>query len=203
MYTSLNTRPRPLSLRNIVKLSIIVFVYCLLGSLNLWIPIPDAWATLISPTAGFSLAILLVFGYRAWPAIFMGSLFTHWHATVYYVAATMAVGDTLETLLACYLLKQVARFDPALIRLRDFLTLVFFAVGISPLVSALINVLMLVVVGADTTALANSFTNSWLEDAFSYLLFTPAVLAFYHYEPIRWSWARVGEALLWINPWRS
>ncbi|MCB5206905.1 bifunctional diguanylate cyclase/phosphodiesterase [Methylovorus mays] len=196
MYTSLNTRPRPLSIRNIVKLSLIVLVYCLLGRLNLWIPIPDAWSSLISPTAGFSLAILLVFGYRAWPAIFIGSLITHLNSTVYYVAATMAVGDTLETLLACYLLKQVARFDLALIRLRDFLTLVFFAVGISPLVSAFINVLMLMVIGADPTTLANSFTNSWLEDAFSYLLFTPAVLAIYHYEPIRWNWARAGEALL-------
>src|SRR5262245_45020073 len=62
----------------------------------------------IWPPTGVALAAVLLFGYRVAPAIFIGALLANANSTVpFAVAATIAVGNTLEAITARWLLETV------------------------------------------------------------------------------------------------
>src|SRR3546814_128932 len=154
------------------------------------------YASLIWPPAGISLAALLVFGYRAWPGILAGAFFTEVGLGIPGgAAAIIAIGNTMEALAGCYLLRRIPGFDLALIRLRDLLALVVLAAGMSTFIGASVAAMSLYgfgLIGSDALPLV--FRNWWMGDALSYLLFTPAVLAIFYHEPLYWSKARLLEA---------
>jgi two-component system, NtrC family, sensor kinase len=71
--------------------------------------------SVVWPATGFSLAALLVFGYRAWPGIFLGNvcynflhIYLHSHSIVaaLFGGTCVTVGSVLEALFAAYLMKR-------------------------------------------------------------------------------------------------
>lgn len=190
-------RPYRISLiRQLMMATLLAFVYWGSAKIGILFALPDAFATLIWPPTGLSLAALLIFGYRLWPGVFIGAFLVELGTGVpAWVAGSMAVGNTLEALLAYYLLKRITQFDPALTRLRDLLGLLILAAGVSTLISALIGAGSLLLAGLiDQNAFSGVFSNWWMGDALSDVLFASATLAVLHHEPLRWRKAKFLEA---------
>jgi diguanylate cyclase (GGDEF)-like protein/PAS domain S-box-containing protein len=190
-------RPYRISfIRQLTMVALLAFVYWGSAKIGILFALPDAFATLIWPPTGLSLAALLIFGYRLWPGVFIGAFFVELGTGVpAWVAGSMAVGNTLEALFAYYLLKRIAQFDPALTRLRDLLGLLILAAGVSTLISALIGSGSLLLAGMiDQDAASGVFSNWWMGDALSDVLFASAALAILHHEPLRWSKTKILEA---------
>ena len=58
-----------------LMLALLALIYFIAGKLGLKLAFVNASASAVWPPAGIALAALLLFGYRAWPAIFVGALF--------------------------------------------------------------------------------------------------------------------------------
>lgn len=196
MYKNTLTTQRAFSTRALLTILLLALAYWVSAQPGLLFVTHGIYASLIWPPAGISLAALLVFGYRAWPGIFVGAFFTELGLGLPGgAAAFIAIGNTMEALAGCYLLRHIPGFDLALTRLRDLLALVVLAAGVSTFIGASVAAITLYgfdLIGSDILALV--FRNWWMGDALSCLLFTPAVLAIFYHESLRWNGTRLLEA---------
>src|SRR5690349_10836048 len=104
----------------IVRLAGLAAIYILTGLIGLEIDNVSHVATLVWPPAGISLAALLLFGYRMWPAVSIGAFTVNFVATAsLWIAAMIGIGNTLEAILGAYLLKHLFDFRNSLEREVD------------------------------------------------------------------------------------
>src|SRR5213592_1984902 len=90
-------------------ISVLTLLYFLVGKLGLKLAFLHASASPVWPPAGIALGALLVLGYRAWPAIFVGAFLVN-VTTEGNVATSLAVasGNTLETVCGAWLVNRFA-----------------------------------------------------------------------------------------------
>ncbi len=70
--------------------------------------IPPGNATAVWPASGIALPAVLLLGMRPWPGVWLGALLANSLTTVSLAtAATIATGNTLETLLAAWLCRRL------------------------------------------------------------------------------------------------
>jgi len=153
--------------------------------------------TVVWPPSGIALAILLIFGYRLWPGLFVGAFLANWatHEPP-LVAFGIAVGNTLEAVLGAWLLRHGVGFSNSLDRLRDVLALIGLAAGVSTTVSATIGVTSLCLGGVQSWAdYATLWWLWWLGDATGDLIVAPAVLTWLSGPRLTWQPRRLAEAL--------
>src|SRR5436190_24143928 len=88
---------------------ILTLVYFVAGKLGLTLASLHASASPVWPPAGIALAALLLLGYRAWPAIFIGAFLVN-VTTAGNVATSFAIatGNTLEALAGAWLVNRFA-----------------------------------------------------------------------------------------------
>jgi signal transduction histidine kinase/integral membrane sensor domain MASE1/CheY-like chemotaxis protein len=152
------------------------------------------------PSSGIALAAVLLFGYRAWPGIALGAFMANVTSNEPLLTACgIAAGNTLEAVLAAWLLKRVAGFDNALERMRDAFGLILLAAGLSTMASATIGVVSLCVGQVYLPALDRTIQWSdfgglwwtwWLGDAIGTLVVAPVLL----------TWASRRSPLPWHRP---
>jgi diguanylate cyclase (GGDEF)-like protein len=83
--------------------------YFLLGKLGLAVGSFGGTTAVFWPSSGFALAAMLVIGRSVWPAVFAASFMVHAAATgMIATAAPLAVGNTLEVILAAALVERFA-----------------------------------------------------------------------------------------------
>src|SRR5215471_8236527 len=90
-------------------IGILAVIYFIAGKLGLMLASLQASASPVWPPAGIALAALLLLGYRAWPAIFIGAFLVN-VTTAGNVATSfaIAIGNTLEALVGACLLNRFA-----------------------------------------------------------------------------------------------
>src|SRR5262245_57523385 len=90
-------------------LVILVVIYFIAGKFALMLASLHASASPVWPPAGIALAALLVLGYRAWPAIFVGAFLVN-VTTAGNVATSLAIasGNPLAAVCAAWLLNRFA-----------------------------------------------------------------------------------------------
>ncbi len=117
-------------------------VYVAGAQLGLWlVPGAQNQVTPVWPPAGIALGVILVFGFRFWPGISIGALaITAFSGLSVKTALGIAVGNTLEAMLAAYLLHRVGAFHRALDRLWDVLAFVAMTSVCAAIVGATIGV---------------------------------------------------------------
>ena len=158
---------------------IVLFVaYVLSARLGLMISPVSGFATLVWPPTGIALAALLLRGARLWPAVMFGAVVANaWSGASFWVAMGIGIGNTLEAVLAVFLLARVARIHLGLDRLTDVLALVVLAAGLSTTVSASIGVTVLraarIVQAADVVETWRAW---WVGDALGNLVAAPLLL---------------------------
>ena len=116
--------------------------------------------TAIWPPAGIAISALVIFGVRLWPGVFLGALAANLLTNIPVGSAVgIAVGNTLQALVAYWLLLRVVRWRRTLDSVSEVMAFVVCAAVLSPLVSATIGTLSLCLGGA---AEWSRFTSLWL-----------------------------------------
>lgn len=164
-------------LRSFLELAGLALAYVAVAKLGLMMDAVAGFATLVWPASGLSLAALLLFGNRLWPAIACGAFLTNvWTGAPPGMAMSIAVGNTLEALADAEVLRYLPGFRPSLDRVRDALALVFVAVCCTT-VSATVGVLSLTAGSMlAASSLAETWRAWWVGDALGDLVVAPLLL---------------------------
>jgi two-component system CheB/CheR fusion protein len=147
------------------------------------------------PPTGIALAAVLLFGPRVWPAIALGALLAN--ATAHEplpTAAGIALGNTLEALIAGWLLQLGRPFRTALDGMRDVLGLIGLAAGAATTIAATIGVASLCLGGVEPwSRYATLWGVWWLGDAMGALVVAPVLLCAFSPARPRWPPERSAE----------
>lgn len=153
-------------------------VYFFSGKLGLLLAVVNASATAVWPPTGIALAVLLIWGYRLWPAIFTGAFLVN-ITTQGPLETTLgiAIGNTLEALVAAGLVRKFAGGSNCFDRVRMILRFILFAGLFSTMISATLGVLSLYLGHcADWERCGSIWSTWWIGDMTSNLLIAPLLL---------------------------
>lgn len=177
----------------------LALAYTLVARAGLAMDAVSGFATLVWPPTGIALAALWLGGTRLWPGVLLGAFAVNvWIGAPPLPAFGVAIGNTLEALLAVWALRQVG-FSASLTRVRDVMALVLLAAVASSLVSATIGVGSLFLAGIVKGAqFAATWRAWWIGDLIGDLLVAPVLLAWASqpWRKLSRRRARVGEALI-------
>jgi PAS domain S-box-containing protein len=174
-----------------LRLVLLIAAYMAAAKLGMGLDAVAGFATLVWAPTGIALAALLRFGVRFWPGVFVAAFAVNaWTGAAFPVALGIALGNTLEAVVACHVLRRLG-FQSSLDRLRDVALLVAVAFG-SSLVSATIGASSLLAGGViGTTEFASTLRAWWLGDSIGALIIAPLLLTWSHAyrgagRPQRW-----------------
>src|SRR5687767_14147105 len=102
-------------------------IYYVAGRLGLLLAIPPGYATAIWPSAGIALVGTLLFGYRVWPGIWLGSFLVNLGTSLDVTTprlfiesiappACIALGAVLQALIGAFLVRRLIGFPNPLIK---------------------------------------------------------------------------------------
>jgi len=134
--------------------------------------------SVIWPSSGLALAMILVGGKRYAVGVFLGAFLANAMTVLSLgTAALIATGNTLATLLGAWLITRNGKFDSSFQSLNDYLRLIVLAGFVGAGISAL---------NGSTTLLVSGFLNAdtyvrnllhwWMGDAIGIVLITPFIL---------------------------
>jgi signal transduction histidine kinase len=147
----------------------------------------ETWTSTVWPPSGISLASLLLGGYRLWPGVAVGSFLANAAAglqrhvslsQVLLPATGIAIGNTVQAIVAVWLIRRATGRDGPLHRAQSVLAFVLLGPILSTTISASVG----------STALCASqlvawdrwgalWTNWWLGNMVGDIIFAPLVLA--------------------------
>src|SRR6266576_1386047 len=181
-------------------IGILAVIYFIAGKLGLMLASLHASASPVWPPAGIALAALILLGYRAWPAIFIGAFLVN-VTTAGNVATSFAIGtgNTLEALVGAWLVNRFAGGTNVFDRPQGVFKFAL-AAAISTSISPVFGVTSLALAGfADWANYGVIWLTWWLGDATGDLVFTPLILLWSVASKRRWNKkeaAEVGALLL-------
>ena len=156
----------------------VMLLYLGIAKLSLAFSITKIGVTIFWPAGGFALAILLLSGLKYIPGIFAGAV-----AAALLMGGTLsfsilsALGNTLETYCAYYLLTYFRPINRSLDTRQDFFNLLFYGAAISTIISASIGSLSLVTLGLVESSLLPSIAlRWWMGDAIGIAFMAPLIL---------------------------
>src|SRR5262249_43537438 len=181
-------------------IGILTVVYFIAGKSGLMLASLHASASPVWPPAGIALAALLLLGYRAWPAVFIGAFLVNvTTAGNFATSVAIATGNTLEALGGAWLVNRFADGANAFDRPQGVFKFAL-AAAMSTIVSPVFGVTSLALAGfADWENYSAIWLTWWLGDATGDLVFTPLVLLWSTASKRRWNKkeaAEVGALLL-------
>lgn len=133
--------------------------------------------TAVWPPTGIALAALLIWGYRAWPGIWIGAFASNAiSAEPLWTAAAVATGNTLAPVFGCWLLRRFG-FENSLERVRDVVLLTLLGSGVAMTLSATNGVTDLALARiVPWSAFGSVWWVWWAGDAMGVLFVAPALL---------------------------
>jgi signal transduction histidine kinase/ActR/RegA family two-component response regulator len=173
----------------LIALVLITCAYFLAGKIGLGFASVHVSASPVWVPAGMAVALLLMFGTSIWPAILAGAFLVNVTTTGgMLTSASIAVGNTLEGILAAWLLQRFAHGVHAFESPPDILKSALLVGLLSPTVSATIGVTSLMI---GQYALLDEYPIIWLTwwmgDATGILIVTPAILLWVKHPRIEWN----------------
>jgi len=149
------------------------------------------------PPTGIAIASLLILGQRFWPAIFLGAFLVNLNtAGTALTSLGIALGNTLEALLASYLVTRFANGRHAFEKTWDILRFALYAGVLSTAVAATLGVTSLALGGfAQWHQYGIIWRTWWLGDATGALVFAPFLLLWSANPRLKWSEREVLEGL--------
>jgi PAS domain S-box-containing protein len=158
---------------------LVAIIYFAGAELGLSLAALHSNVTPVWPPTGIAIAALLIFGRSVWPGIFIGALAANLPTNIpVFSSFGIATGNTLEALLAYWLLQRSKRWKGSLESVSSVLTFVVYAAVLAPLISATIGS---VSVCLGEPGQWDRFTALWLTwwmgDGFGALILAPLMLA--------------------------
>ncbi len=169
-------------------IGLLTLVYFIAGKFGLMLASLHASASPVWPPAGIALAALLVLGYRAWPAIFVGAFLVN-VTTAGNVATSLAVasGNTLEAMCGAWLVNRFAGGTTVFDRPQGVFKFALAAV-VSTIISPAFGVTSLALAGfADWANYGAIWLTWWLGDTTSDLLIAPLIILWSIASKRRWN----------------
>src|SRR5881409_3273493 len=175
-------------------IGIVTGVYFIAGKLGLSLAFLNASASPVWPPAGIALAVLLLFGYRIWPAIFVGAFLVN-ATTAGNVATSLAIatGNTLEAVSGAWLVNRFADGTSVFDRPQGVFKFALAAV-VSTIVSPIFGVTSLALGGfANWANYGAIWLTWWLGDATGDLLIAPLIILWSVASKLRWNRSQAVE----------
>ncbi len=195
--------PSASNARNRWLVHAVVLLFCSLayygaGRVGLSFATISTMVSPIWPASGVALAVLLRFGIRYWPGIFLASCALNMPSDLpLWAVALIAVGATLEAVIGTYLLRHLAHFEPAMERVSDAVSLGTLGGLLSCAVSASLGSSAMYLSGAIPMAQAQHVWLTWITgDAIGVLIMTPLLLSWSVPSCFSWNTRRVIEMVL-------
>lgn len=168
----------PSAVRPIALFALLSTSYFIVGKFGLSFGYLHPVATAVWPCTGVAIATLLIFGYRFWPAIFVGAFFLNVTTDAIQIPSAfgIALGNTLEGLTAAFLINRLAGGVAVFERASDILKFVAI-VMYSAVISATVGVMSLML--GDNITLENTgpiWLTWWLGDVTGAMVFTPLLI---------------------------
>src|SRR5438105_6099574 len=176
-------------------IGIVTVIYFIAGKLGLSLAFLNASASPVWPPAGISLAVLLLFGYRIWPAIFVGVFLVN-ATTAGNVATSLviATGNTLEAVSGAWLVNRFAGGTSVFDRPQGVFKFAL-AVVVSTIVSPIFGVTSLALGGfANWANYGAIWLTWWLGDATGDLLIAPLIILWSVASKRQWNRSEAVEA---------
>jgi two-component system, sensor histidine kinase len=187
----------PTVLGRALGLAALAAVYFVAGRFGLLFSYVHASASPVWPPSGIAIAATLLFGVRVWPAILAGAFLVN--VTTAGSPATslgIAVGNTVEAVMAGYLVGRFAAGPRAFERARGIFKFAVLAGFVSTAVSATIGVLTLLLAGdASRDAAIQIWWTWWLGDLAGALVVAPALVLAVRTRPLGFG-GRAREAVM-------
>jgi signal transduction histidine kinase len=188
--------PRRIDVRYVVTVLLIALAYCAAAIFGQSLSFSLRQVTAIWPPTGIAVAALVLYGYRVWPGIYLGTVTSQ--ALVngsLLVPALVAVGNTLGPVVARFWLGRMG-FDRALASTRDIFYLVLFGAVLGMAVSASCGVASLAVTGIiPWSAYGSIWWIWWVGDAMGVLVVAPLILSWATRPELGWRGSRLAEFL--------
>jgi signal transduction histidine kinase len=168
--------------------AVLALVYFVAGKLALKLAFLHASASPVWPPTGIALAALLLLGYRAWPAIFIGAFLVN-ATTVGSIATSLgiATGNTLEALCGAWLVNHFAGGLHVFDRPQNVFKFAGAAI-LSTIVSPTFGLTSLALGGfADWANYGTIWMTWWLGDFAGALVVAPLILLWSTAPPRRWT----------------
>jgi signal transduction histidine kinase/CheY-like chemotaxis protein/integral membrane sensor domain MASE1 len=185
------------------KIMGLALAYFVTGKLGLMLAVPPGYATAIWPPSGIALAGILVFGWRVWPGILIGSFLVNVSLEPSYsltaslgIPLTIGAGATLQAVIGAILVRRFASFPNDLASVNEVFTFLFWGGLVSCLVNATASVTTLMLSGKITASnfMFNWWT-WWLGDVIGVLIFTPLILVWALKPNYKWRTRRLPVTL--------
>jgi PAS domain S-box-containing protein len=173
-------------------------VYALTAKVGLTLAFAHPSATAVWPPTGIALAACLMYGYGLWPAIFVAAFLVNLTTPGSVATSTgIAVGNTLEVILGCYLVTRFAGGRAAFERPEDTLRFAALAGLLSTSVSATLGVTSLALGGyAEWAQSGMIWLTWWLGNVGGVLIVAPFLLLWGVQARIDSSWSFGKRVLL-------
>src|SRR5881397_3616378 len=174
---------------------LLTLVYFIAGKFGLILASLHASASPVWPPAGIALAALLVLGYRAWPAIFVGAFLVN-VTTVGNVATSLAIasGNTLEAICGAWLINRFAGGTTVFDRPQGVFKFAL-AAAVSTIISPFFGVTSLALGRfADWANVGAIWLTWWLGDTTGDLLIAPLIILWSIASKRRWNRREAVEA---------
>ena len=135
--------------------------------------------TPVWPPTGIAIAALLIFGGRVWPGVFIGALAANLPTSIsVFSAVSIATGNTLEAVIAWFLLQRSKRWGRSFDSVGDVMIFIVYAAVLAPLVSATIGSLSLCLSDpGERDRFLSLFLTWWMGDGFGALIVSPFLLS--------------------------
>lgn len=187
MHSTSTVKIRRISARLPLRLAGVALLYLAGATVGLMYAVVGSTVSLVWPPSGIALVALVAYGYRMSVSVALGAFLANaWTGIPISVAAGIAIGNTLEPVLALFLLERLAHFERTLNRRRDVLALIILAAIISTTLSAFIGSASLMLGGmVSLDEYASVTLKWWLGDMMGVLVVAPPLLLWlYHPRPL-------------------
>ena len=159
-----------------------------------------AVAAIVWLPVGVGIAFLYLGGLSLWPGVVLGDLLAN-HVSALPVGASVgqAIGNTLEVVVAAYLIRKLVRSGKPLDSVTGVCGLLV-AIFVGTAVSATVGPLSLRLGGVlSTSDLPHVWHTWWLGDTAGALVVVPLALAWWQRFDLRWTRARIAEGALMLS----
>lgn len=166
--------------KDAIEIGLLMLLYAVAGTLGLRLNAVSGFATLVWPCTGIALAMLVRFGFRLWPGVFLGAVIvTLLAGGTIPVALGIAVGNTLEAVAGTAIMRRVSGIGAEHGGLQCGLALILGAATSATLISAVIGVATLAaggIIHSPHQALV-TFRAWWVGDILGALVVAPLLVA--------------------------
>ena len=169
----------------VIRFVAVACIYFIAARSSLLLAVGDTNVSSVWPPSGIALAVILIWGYRIGPAIFLGALFANilvlkgvGIAPAYTIAASIctATGNMLEAVIGAYLIRRFTGSGNPFENMKDLFIFIVLGCFAGTIVGATTGVLSFCSVSGDWLRFSSLWITWWLGDAAGIIIVAPVIV---------------------------